>query len=123
MIQQIIFRQGVKLMTKYHFEKVETWDAMTERHKQERINQVMFFSKSHTQTEAAEILGVTHRHLNNFVQRKGLNWRHKYKRAKKNCSFMTEDEYFSALKETIREISPIKRKRRFRMTRKSKSND
>ena len=36
---------------------------------------------------------------------------------------MTEDEYFSALKETIREISPIKRKRRFRMTRKSKSND
>ena len=110
-------------MMKYHFERVETWDAMTERHKQERIDQVMFFSKSHTQTEAAEILGVTHRHLNNFVQRKGLNWRHKYKRAKKNCSLMTEDEYFSALKETIREISPIKRKRRFRMTRKSKSND
>ena len=56
-------RQGVKLMMKYHFERVETWDAMTERHKQERIDQVMFFSKSHTQTEAAEILGLSLIHI------------------------------------------------------------
>ena len=116
-------RQGVKLMMKYHFERVETWDAMTERHKQERIDQVMFFSKSHTQTEAADILGITHRHLNNFVQRRGLIWRHKYKRRKKNCDTMTEDEYFSALKEIIREISPFKQKSRFRPTSKSELND
>ena len=98
-------------MTKYHFEKVETWDAMTERHKQERINQVMFFSKSHTQTEAAEILGVTHRHLNNFVQRKGLNWRHKYKRAKKNCTLMTEDEWIDESQKLVNKVySEVKNK-------------
>ena len=110
-------------MMKYHFERVETWDAMTERHKQERIDQVMFFSKSHTQTEAAKLLGITHRHLNNFVQRKGLIWRHKYKRRKKNCDTMTEEEYFSALKHVIREISPFKNKPRRRVTCKSELND
>ncbi|HBC03354.1 MAG TPA: hypothetical protein DC015_03940, partial [Aequorivita sp.] len=59
---------------------LETWDEMTARHKRERIKQVMTFASDYTQTEAAKILGITHRHLNNFIQRNRLHWKLKYQR-------------------------------------------
>ena len=57
----------------------ETWDEMTARHKKERIDQIMFFSKTHTQTEASKILEIKLTTLNNFLRRNKLNWKEKYK--------------------------------------------
>ena len=54
---------------------MEKWWEMTLRHKQERFDLVQSLANSlHTQTEAAKILDISVKNLNNFIQRNNIHW-------------------------------------------------
>jgi|TARA_B110000908_G_scaffold65085_1_gene79049 hypothetical protein len=52
----------------------KAWDEMTERHKQERIDLVKVWALTKTQSETADILGVSRQNLNMFGARSGITW-------------------------------------------------
>lgn len=57
---------------------IETWDEMVARHDRERREALQTLSDSgYTQTEAAAILKRSHRFINNYVQRYGIQWKEK----------------------------------------------
>jgi plasmid maintenance system antidote protein VapI len=57
---------------------LETLPEMRQRHKQEVIDLVLHYAeKGLTQTEAAKILDVSCRNLNNIIARQGLTWPYK----------------------------------------------
>lgn len=54
----------------------ETWAEMAVRHRDERIALLEKLSDAgYTQTEAANLLGITLQPLNNFIQRNGIKWK------------------------------------------------
>ena len=58
----------------------ETWQHMTDRHKRERRVLVLsMVARRITQTDAAKLLEMSHRALNNYAQRNGIFWPVKHK--------------------------------------------
>jgi len=59
---------------------MEAWAEMIERHKRERHELVKaMIARRITQTDAAKLLGMSHRALNNYCQRNGVFWPVKHK--------------------------------------------
>lgn len=55
---------------------METWNEITRRQLAERIDAVEDLNrKGLTQTQAAKVLDISLRHLNNIVYRTGIDWR------------------------------------------------
>jgi len=84
---------------------MEKWWEMTLRHKQERLDLVQSLADSlHTQTEAAKILDISIKNLNNFIQRNNVEWPVIQQGRKKQQANVTEDKLREAMLEDAKEV-------------------
>jgi transposase len=67
--------------------RIEQWDAMTKRHLEERKALIRYcLAHQMTQTEAAQILGVSLSGLNKFVARHKIIWPGQFKRKRRSTT-------------------------------------